>query len=294
MLPLARAASGPPKCGRRRPPNAACENVTLATDWSRYVEPRPVTRQDGADWEMQNQGQPEIWGRSVVLVGRFNPSIFHPQWFARVDLLPKEEADNAELHIGSPDIIGFGTDWFNCQVTLDRFQVSTLRSDMEEPLRDLVVGTLQVLTHVPITACGLNVDAHRSTRTEQQWHALGHTLTPKSFWSEHLRDPGMRSLVIQGRRPAGTGGGAIVVKVEPSVRVDPGIYVQWNDHFDLTVSEETTWAESTRAGPTSPEDWIGSAPRIIEIIEREWDRSRDTAMKLIDAVMRLGKEGAAS
>lgn len=57
---------------------------------------------------------PEISAGSIVMVGSFNPSIFHPQWFARQGLLSPAEADAAELKVQVPQICQFETERFRC------------------------------------------------------------------------------------------------------------------------------------------------------------------------------------
>jgi hypothetical protein len=40
---------------------------------------------------------PEIQGMSIVLVGGFNPKIFHPAWFAAQKLIREKEAEEANI-----------------------------------------------------------------------------------------------------------------------------------------------------------------------------------------------------
>ena len=69
--------------------------------------------------------EPEISSVSVVLLGKFNPAIFTPAWFALHDLLPKNAADNATLQIAHEQVTEFSTDWLHLQVTVGRFLVAT-------------------------------------------------------------------------------------------------------------------------------------------------------------------------
>jgi hypothetical protein len=93
-------------------------------------------------------------GVSIVLLGSFNPQIFQPAWFAAEELLRKEEAEAAEVAIIHRDIVSFSTSWMQLQVQLDRFMVSTADSAFYEPLRDLVLGTFQLLRHTPVQKMG--------------------------------------------------------------------------------------------------------------------------------------------
>lgn len=230
---------------------------------------------------------PEIYSRSVVLVGSFNPTIFHPQWLARMGLLPKEEADEATVEFAAPQVTKFSTNWFECQVTLDNFQMSTLQAEMEEPLRDLVVGTFDLLPHTPVWSFGLNFDSHFSLSSVDAWHKLGHTLSPKKIWDGLLEDPGTRAVLIQGRRKDDMPG-TVNVRVEPSVRVHPGLYINVNDHFDLRQGAPRSWEESiTVAMDENPADsWAQGATDAVAAIESEWSKSWARAYEIMQGVVR--------
>lgn len=45
---------------------------------------------------------PEIDGSSIVVLGSFNPAIFHPLWFKINQLIRPEEADSAKLEVTHP------------------------------------------------------------------------------------------------------------------------------------------------------------------------------------------------
>jgi hypothetical protein len=230
---------------------------------------------------------PDVSGRSVVLVGNFNPAIFHPQWFARTGLVPEEEASTATLELTAPQVSKFSINWFECQVTLDNFQVSTLQAEMEEPLRDLVVGTFALLPHTPVWAFGLNSDCHFSLPSVDVWHKLGHRLSPKEIWDGLLEDPGTRAVAIQGRRSDGVPG-ATLVRVEPSLRVHPGLYIGVNDHFDLRPDALSTWEESVAApiDEKAADSWTGGATDAVAAIESEWSGSCERAHTIMQGLIR--------
>ena len=69
--------------------------------------------------------EPEISGVTVILLGKFNPTIFTPAWFALHDLLPESAAESAELKIGHPQVTAFSYDWLRLEVTTERFIVET-------------------------------------------------------------------------------------------------------------------------------------------------------------------------
>ena len=63
--------------------------------------------------------------KSIVLLGKFNPTIFQPFWFVAQKLIGKQDGESAELGIVHPDIVNFKLRWCNLEVTRERFVVTT-------------------------------------------------------------------------------------------------------------------------------------------------------------------------
>jgi len=215
-----------------------------------------------------SQPKLELEGVGIVLVGSFNPQIFQPAWFAAEGLIPKEEEEAAKIELIHREIASFSTDWFQLQVATDRFSAATTQSSFYESLRDLVLGTFRLLRHTPILKMGINRDFHFRMASEEAWHAFGHKVAPKEPWAGILKEPGMRSLTIEGQRSDGLRG-YIHVRVEPSVRVRPGVFINVNDHYE---------AQNIETGRGCDE--------IIDILDREWrtslERSSHIALSLLE------------
>ena len=181
----------------------------------------------------------QIQGTSIVLRGSFNPAIFHPSWFASNGLIRRQEAEAAKVEIVHPKVAVFSAEWLQVNIAEDRFQVATTQEPFYEALRDLVSGVLDLLSHTPLSAMGLNRDFHYGLQSEAAWHGVGHRLAPKQDWEDVLEEPGMSSLTMQGKRPDHLEG-YIRVKVEPSAQVKYGVYVNVNDHYQLKSGDETS------------------------------------------------------
>jgi hypothetical protein len=179
----------------------------------------------------------EIEGVSIVALGNFNPKIFHPIWFASEGLIQKSEGENAAVEVITQDLSSFSIGWLRVHVTRDAFSASTNQPQYYEALRDITCSTFTLLRHTPINQFGLNRLFHFVSHSLDDWHGLGHRLTPKKPWEGILDTPGMIRIVMQGKRPDQFKG-QLNITVEPSGRVSPGVYVQVNDHYDLTENKE--------------------------------------------------------
>ena len=178
-----------------------------------------------------------IDGVSIVFVGSFNPKIFHPGWFAAQGLIRPEEAEAADITVVHSELVAIQMEWARVEVTTNRALFATTDFVSAEPLRDLALGTFLTLSHTPISKMGLNRDRHFKMANQDAWNAIGDSLAPKGHWRSILNCPGMRSLTMEGVREDGHAG-YVRVKVEPSARVEHGVFVALNDHYELKNPDE--------------------------------------------------------
>ena len=94
--------------------------------------------------------------QNIVLIGDFNPHIFQPHWFAYHKLLGEDECKSAKIDIVHSDITIFRLDWLKFEITRERVVAMTSFDQYYEVLRDLIIGTFNILTHTPIRMMGIN------------------------------------------------------------------------------------------------------------------------------------------
>ena len=182
--------------------------------------------------------QPEIQGVSIVALGSFNPAIFQPLWFSGNNLIRQEEANEAKVEIIHKDVALFSTEWFSLQVIGDRYAVETKDPTKYQLLRDLALGTFKILEHTPIRAFGFNSNQHFSMPSEEKWHAFGDYYAPKGPWQDIVTNPGMRSLVIEGKRD-NCEANQIQMRIGPSRKVHPGVFIDVNQHYEVASDENS-------------------------------------------------------
>jgi hypothetical protein len=183
---------------------------------------------------------PQIHTQSTtaVLLGSFNPRIFEPLWFSRNELVPEQEASDAEVQLINREFCHVAFGWVDLVVTEDRLQAQTTSETVNEgQIRDLLVGVLKLLPHMPITGGSIHHRAEIAIKTEEEWHAIGHTLAPKEVWEDVLDQPGMFDFAMMGARPDDLKG-SIRVRIQPSQVVQPGIFLNVNDEFFMPEDDE--------------------------------------------------------
>lgn len=210
---------------------------------------------------------PKLYNLSIVLLGQFNPSIFHPIWFGAENLLRKEEVDAAKIDLVHPDITKFTLDWLTVEVLRERFVIQTMQETYDEALRDLALGTFSVLRHTPITKMGINRSVHFLIESEEKWHAAGDKLAPKVLWTGILEKPGMRSLTMEESSRKDGLKGCVRVRIEPSATIQPGLFIEVNDHMEFS----------------DPKKGVGSE-EMLDILKSTW---KDSIIRAEDIIYTL-------
>jgi len=185
---------------------------------------------------------------SVVLIGAFNPRIFHPIWFKREELISEEEKA-ASLHeaketgpLVTPDMsrceIG---DEITLECLTDRLSINAATTLGEERLRRLAAGILGKLPHTPITAVGINHSQVFDARDELEWHQIGDFLVPKEqLWNKVMEGrPGMSVVRVEDYRPG-----------PPAVRVWATIEPVRKHRGAFQVAIHTNWHTDIPEDPT--------------------------------------------
>ncbi|SRR6266480_1965062 len=209
----------------------------------------------------------EIDGVTIVLIGAFNPKIFQPAWFAHHGLIRHEEAASAENVVAVNELSTFTADWLSLQVTQERLQASTGDAAHFDVLRDIILGTFRLLEHTPVEKMGINRYMHYQVTPEDKYVAFGHFLAPKSPWTGILDDPRTMSLSVAGVQLRGSDSVKITVKVEPSVRVHPGVFIATNEHYET--------------GGTN-----GGLGQLLAKLDQHWDNALTMAKQIAEHLLR--------
>jgi hypothetical protein len=205
---------------------------------------------------------------SLVLVGSWNPAIFHPEWFVRQGLVSRGEADRAETAIISPQVASVRFLDFGLQILANRLSVQTTDVSKAPRIHDLVIGILTKLPHTPIGAGGINQFLHLPTGAEANWHRVGNQLAPKELVWRNLYEqrPGLTNISIQfpseSRFP-----GFVNISVQPSTLTPHGILVASNTEFRTT-------------------DQVGSAPQFVDFIQAEWSKAIKEARRVAEEIFK--------
>ncbi|QTA82779.1 Uncharacterized protein dnl_51630 [Desulfonema limicola] len=211
--------------------------------------------------------KPEIRALGIVLIGAFNPKIFHPYWMKSVGLLTDTEAGDSNVELSNNDISIFSTDWMRFEVTQQRLTIVSEQHPYFDRILDLTCETFRMLRHTPIYVIGINHHYHYKFNSEDEWHKIGHTLAPKDCWSKIFKQPGMQRIEIVSPREDNYKG-QLLVRCENSKRFFPGIQIHLNDHYEIGEPKE-----------------IISADSMVEILEKQYSFSYKKSQEVADVLL---------
>jgi hypothetical protein len=191
--------------------------------------------------------EPDIAAVDAVLIGKFNPGLFSASWFARHHQIREEEAQSAEARTEKVrnEVFHMRAAAFELLVLPERFSINAAWADAAL-IRDLVVGTFRILEHTPVTAFGINANAHYRAASLEEWHKVGDCLAPKQLWNQVFPDQQVGMSRVQMKIERGdTPNRHRNITVQPSAQINPGIFLAWNDHHEKSADlkdETCRWA----------------------------------------------------
>ena len=175
----------------------------------------------------------EIESESLVILGAFNPAIIQPSWLAHAGLISQYDSDNADVQSINSQVSIFTAKHMKFLTLAEKFQIDTVATELGEVVRDIGVGIFEILEHTPLTAFGVNHDAHFRVKTEKEWHDAGHKLVPKEIWNSVMDNPGTQSVVVMSGTPVSEG--RFSIRVEPSDKFSPGVGLRIYSNFHCEI-----------------------------------------------------------
>ena len=225
---------------------------------------------------------PDISTCSIVLLGQFNPAIFHPAWLQGKKIEEEDSSLDSEL-LTHRDIATFTIDARTYLVRTDRFQIET-RSIPWVSILDITTKIFsEHLFNTPVSAFGVNRTVHFRLPSISSRIQLGRMLAPIEPWDGFGRSMdtddisftgGLQSLVM--RRRSSVNGNTIEtnVTIEPSIRVEgtTAVYMHVNAHHALTDLPNSYGSE-----------------KAMTLLAERFDPALQEADTIIDTIMKKGK-----
>jgi len=228
----------------------------------------------------------EGWESSVIATGNFNPPLYSPWWLESVGLIGRGDREQAVTSEGSatlPNLCKFATDWFAIQVIQNQFSIES-RGPVTHSLLDLILGIFKIIRHAPVTAVGINFQAHLKFNDIKMYHAFGDAVAPKDIWTKVNFGPaksfGLENITVCSqpykRDEDIASGSKVRITVQPSRKTKPGLHLSFNDHHDI---EKDFNAQVDTGSITA------------DIVSKSWEADSNEAVRAFHDLVTLALEG---
>jgi hypothetical protein len=206
----------------------------------------------------------ELCGHSIVILGDFNPSIFHPYWLVKNGLVSESEASEADLQVSHKDVSVFTVAFISYEVTRERLKIATKNQAMFETVRDNALGILTILRHTPLKAMGFNSDFHFSTSVAES-AILYDKIVPTAFWNDLINEPKLEAVVLKDFH-VNEKKNFTRVQIQPSIAITNGLYFLVGDHYEPGDSNAKTYLQIMET------EWTTRTSRYQQLIEKIWEK----------------------
>jgi hypothetical protein len=217
----------------------------------------------------------ESLSASIVAVGSFNPPIISVDWLRSHGLVGSDDAEATRTrpdYLVSRQITRFRTELASVQVFEAQLSIGSI-GPVTPALCDLATGIFDLLPHTPVSALGLNFEAHYRTENLSTYHRLGDVLAPKSIWNEVFPQQavGLQEMTVSvqnGPREEMVAKPDLRrVTIQPSMQVLQGIYLRMNDHHGLDI-EGKTLSSASGASALTRKHWSSTWEQSLEVFDR--------------------------
>ena len=188
---------------------------------------------------------------NVVVLGNFNPPIFHPEWFSRHGILPGEEIEGLISEPKTKEIPEIGIKIFygqrfvvgndqarinfhslNFIVTRNKFDIRCEKRAHFPLLLKFLKKIFKLLPETPISAYGINFEEHFTFDATQE-ELIGKFFTKKDALVRLFGDDAQYGYTVFANK----GNAKITFVVRPSPSLEGGIYINANFHYENETSD---------------------------------------------------------
>jgi hypothetical protein len=179
----------------------------------------------------------EEYHHIVVVLGRFNPSIFQPAWLSNKGLIGEKEGQQAKNLIIHNELAKIDLEWMELEVTPERFIIKSTQEPFFQLIRDLVINVFGILAETPIKAVGLNSIMHYRFENQELRDEFAWFVSPRNEWSKVLRDPRIwKTEMVEKREDRYPGHFRVSMEVSETLK-EVGCKFAMNNHFEFDEND---------------------------------------------------------
>ena len=203
-----------------------------------------------------------LYYSAIVLLGRINPAIFHPQWLDRYKIVPAQDVQSAQGEkpeseelpfkdgklviskvpplLTTSEIAELNFPKFKMSINRQKYICSTLDRQSFSLIKDVTIKIFNLLSHTPIKAAGINFDAHLGFERDvedilKEFFAANPESISKIFGTDYFVEGTIKFRKI---------GDVDTINFDKSDKFENSIFVHANYHKNIeteSVDEAMNW-----------------------------------------------------
>lgn len=204
---------------------------------------------------------------SIVFVGEFNPSIIHPAWLAKRELIGETEEREAKVEVVSPEFTRINLHWATLDVQKNRLGVTSKQESHFESIKDLVQNIVQTLRGTPVYSFGINHHFDLDIQGDDEYYGFGNTFAPLNQWKDSFNDPRMNYLEIIEQTRKDKLDGKRLIRIYNNNQREYGVHIHINDHYRIDDKA------------------LDTNLKAVELLKQQWEYSRTMAREVVKSVL---------
>jgi hypothetical protein len=216
--------------------------------------------------------EPERDFVSVNILGNFNPAIYHPAWFKHHNLIGSDDYDYAmdktknKFEVVHQSLCSFAiNDGLNILSTIDKFQISG-GTYLNPKIRDLIIGTFNILGETPINAFGINRIMDFKMDNHDQFIDIIQKIAPLEKFEGIMSSPSLKELEISSKSDDDR---IINIRILPTKKFEYGIFIEVNNHYDKDNQDKL------------------EIPEMLNMFEGSWSDLMESSLSIAKAIIEV-------
>ncbi len=174
---------------------------------------------------------------SVVLLGIFNPILFHPFWLKDKGIISQQDVrvdKETKGFVVHQQLSSFPVgDWLEVIIKPERAEFRIKDAAKLVLLKDLVVAVLNALPDTPIFSFGINHGVISTLGNMRNYYEFGKFLNPLDIWNETFKDPRLKFLSIIDDKPEGLFQKTLMIQPATHEGVEWCVDINMNYHSQM-------------------------------------------------------------
>ncbi len=187
---------------------------------------------------------------SIVLIGSFNPLIFHPYWLKENKLISQEDINTNNLLVHQKMSHMEVGNWMRIDVSPGKCEYRTDDPSKIPFLIDLTTGCLKLLHEDPIVAFGINYGGIYDLQNKDDFYLFGNRLHGLEQWNESFKEPRLRTIVIEDNKSELLSKKSIIIKSSENEKFPFAIDMSMNFHYQMPDGKQKPLEAVEKIGST--------------------------------------------